>query len=145
MSDTKYVGAGMDLISSPDHLRTVIAAFANFDFSKSVTGLEEFRSPAIVFSRRYWGSVKQQFTLEETIVLAKALTILEREFNWTGGPGAAAVWVVKDLLDRQPEAGRTLANWVAHQTKNGYLRLACDSRPAVRTWVGDLNHQPYGS
>jgi hypothetical protein len=132
---------GMNMISSPDRLRSIIREFADFDFDSSVTGLEDFRSPAIVFSRQYWESARKEFTIQESTILAKALTVLEREFDWTGGCGAAAVWIVKDLLDRQPEAGNALARWIRRHTKNGYLRLACDPRAERRTWVGDLHHQ----
>ena len=83
--------------------------------------------------------MKTELTIRETIVLAQALTVLEREFEWTGGSGAAAIWIVKDLLDRQPKEGKFLADWIADRTRNGYLRLACDGRPSVRMWVSDLS------
>ncbi|GEM_PF-3578376 len=132
-----------DRISSnatPEQLKRLVDVFQNFNFDRPCRPcLEQFRSPAIVFTRTYWEAVRERFSVPETIVLAQALTVLEREFKWMGGPGAAAIWIVKDLLDRQPDAGELLAGWIAQQTRNGYLQLACDRRPAVRVWVADLS------
>ena len=129
----------LNSLAGADYLRTVIDSFADFDFENPCDLiLEQFRSPAIVFSRQYWQTIRTQFTSSETIILAKALTVMERKFKWIGGAGAAAIWIVKDLLDQQPEVGKALAEWMVHRTDNGYLRLACDRRPALRVWVGDL-------
>lgn len=132
--------------SAPANLRTLVDTFKKFDFdSVSPAGLEKFRSPAILFSRQHWEGIRGLFSIPDTIVLAQALTVLEREFGWTGGSGAGAIWVVKDLLERQPNLGAVLADWIVPRTRNGYLRLACDRRPAVRLWVGDLSSQRCGN
>ncbi len=135
----------MGMSCDRERLRKLVDVFRDFEFDNTGSGtLEEFRSPALVLSRRSWEAVRGDFTISETIVLAQALTVLESEFKWTGGSGAAAIWILKDLLERQPTAGESLADWIAPRTRNGYLRLACDRRAAVRVWVGDLSRQSYG-
>jgi len=124
-----------------DYLRKIIITFKAVDFdSPDACSVEPFRSPSVILSRQSWAEVRNHFSIDETVILAQALTILEREFEWPGGPGATAIWILKDLSDRQVKVGELLADWIARRTRNGYLKLACDRRPGVRTWAGDLSY-----
>lgn len=135
-------------ITSPSEvgrLRILVDLSSGLDLDKPLDpALERFSGSEIRLSRQHWEMIREKFTLPEAVVLAQALTVLERDYQWTGGCGASAIWIVKDLLDREPATGGWLAAWITPRTRNGYLRLACDSRPAVRMWVGDLHQQNCG-
>lgn len=130
----------MSLGCSLAHLRAVIAVFRDVELDRPLSlSLEDFRSPAIMFSRHSWEAIKDNFTVEETIVLAKALTRFEERFEWPRSCEAAAIFILKDLWDREPKTAELLAGWIARRTKNGYLRLACDHQPKNRLLVGDFD------
>jgi len=136
------ISSPINLGCSVDHLRAVVRVFSRLDLDRPVSdSFEKFRYPAIIFSRQYWETVSANFTVEETIVLAQALTLLERHFAWPTSCGAASIWILKDLWERQPKIAELLADWIERRTRNGYIRLACDHRPHIRQVAGDFEKQ----
>ena len=76
-----------------------------------------------MFSRHYWEGIKDNFTVEETIVLAKALIRFEERFEWPRSCEAASICILKDLWDREPKTAELLADWIACRTKMGTSAL----------------------
>jgi hypothetical protein len=67
---------------------------------------------------REWDAVTGTMVIEDLVALAKALTVCEERFRWTGGSVAAVIWVYREIEHRDRPLARQVADWILARTSN---------------------------
>jgi hypothetical protein len=118
----------MALLAAGQHL--------NLDRPETLGTLERFhRWYEINIRRQNWDGVVERLALSELILLTQMLTVLEREFQWSGGSVSIVISLMQNLRSREPRIAALLADWVVQRTNNPYLPFGRQgwiiSRPQV--------------
>jgi hypothetical protein len=94
-----------------------------FDVSQVPAEMESVRSEDAInrLHWREWDRVTGGMVIEDVIALAKALTVCEERFRWSGGSVAAVIWVYREVERRDRELAQHLAVWVLARTSNAWV------------------------
>ena len=93
------------------------------DMPFALDRLEVFRSwsDINVIHWSAWDPVAEGLTLSDLTLVIQMLTVLEREFQWSGGSVSSVIWLLRGLRQREPRVAALLADWVVLRTNNDYL------------------------
>jgi hypothetical protein len=69
----------------------------------------------------WWSEQTEARSLDDCVALAKALTVAENVFRWSGGSVAGAIWVYREVERRDSGVAADLADWIACRTTNPWL------------------------
>jgi hypothetical protein len=107
----------------------IVGALVKIGRRSDLDALEPDDIPAVIrevdvinrLGPQSWLAVSSVLPVEDAVSLFKALVIVERVLHWSGGSVAAAIWVFRDLEQRDWPLSRSWADWALPRTRNGYV------------------------
>jgi len=69
----------------------------------------------------WWDAVTRSLSYDDLVSLFKAVVTVERVLNWSGGSVAAAIWIFREMQQRNEVPTDELADWALAHTENHYV------------------------
>lgn len=78
-------------------------------------------------SPQYWYAIAERITDSDLEALIKALTIVEKHFQWIGGSVSAVIWTFRAYSRTGNLKSEILADWVLRYTSNPFNPFGTDN------------------
>ncbi len=69
----------------------------------------------------FWKTIPPDIKDDDLFAIIRAVTLAEKEYQWSGGSAAAVIWIFRKIQLRSLPLSDEVANWVLANTENYYL------------------------
>jgi hypothetical protein len=77
-----------------------------------------------------WAEITREMPIDDMVALVKGLVLAEDYHRWIGGSVAAAIWVFRELVMRNPALADDVANWILPRTSNPWVPFGSQNHGA---------------
>ncbi len=110
----------MTMLLSEDVEKLIIVGKSGSINSELITYFNE-RDIINRLSRNSWKEKISEYTNDEIINIFKGLVLIEKELNWIGGSVAGAIWVYKEIQERNLDINYRIADFGLRNSDNPYV------------------------